>query len=250
MAGSMVGVPLSYRGVGGSLSDREGWAEAAIQAAEADLVVFPEAFMPGYQHERRDLTERARRFAADQSRRHDRLVAIGYLDGVGCALGLASPEGGWWSYRKRFPTPDEAKVWAAGDTSVVAATPRGRVGLLICADILHVPAWTPLRHQVDVVAVAAAWPDYAGRLGDTPRWQRPVVEWLARESGPFRDRRLADGARYVGAPVVFANAVGVWRGQESFSGGSAVFPADRALAALPTPVRWRTFLRLYRSAAA
>lgn len=265
-------------GRGGTLEEREAHAVGAVRAACAggpggklDLVVLPEATLPGYAHVRADCGDRARALAMALATETGACVALGYLDGDGAWMGLAAPDGGWWAYRKRFPAPAEARVWRAGTVPGVAETPIGRVGLAVCADALQRATWRGLA-GVDVVAVGAAWPDYRGRLDRTAAWARPGLAWLYAGSNPYRDALLGRAARALGAPVVFANASGPWEGEEGFSGGSAVWDGDgrrvatvegdgagaaravvgRAEPGTPLrhPPRWAAFSAVYRWAGA
>lgn len=223
-------------GAGGTLDERVGTARGAVAEAAAGgaaLVVLPEAYLPGYAHVRADAGGLAQAAALQAAGEHGIHVALGYLDGDGCHLGLAAPDGGWWTYRKRFPSPAERKVWAPGSAPVIAQTALGRVGLLICADVLQPQAWEDLVGRVDLVAVAAAWPDYRGRAATANPALRPLLRWLEAESTPFRDTWLSQAAARVGAPVVFANARGPWRGDESFAGGSGAWSADGSRALGP-----------------
>jgi predicted amidohydrolase len=192
---------------------------------------------------------------------------MGYVDGDACVLGLHSPDGAAHRYQKRFLSPAEAPVWRPGPGPVIASTPLGRVGLAVCADVLQLATWAPFRGAVDLVVVAAAWPDYQGRLTTIVRPARPAFGWLFTGSNPYRDDLLGRAARAVGAPVVFANATGPADGQESFSGGSCVYDADGVRVAegslavadvsrgtpgapLRHPPRWAAFTRVYRWASA
>jgi predicted amidohydrolase len=260
---------IALPGAGGTPAERCAWADAAItraRAAGAAIAVLPEAYLPGYGPGRANAGDAARSWMDDTARRHGISLAVGYVDGDRSVLGVTTPDGRHTAYIKRFPSPAEARVWRPGRDAVIAETPAGRVGLLVCADVLHRPAWEPYAGRVDAVLVAAAWPDYAGRTDALPMVARPALGWLLRESNPYREVWLAQAARAVGATVVFANATGPWRGQEGFSGGSRVYAADGSITGegpvamgpigrappagpLRHPLRWEAFTRVYRLAA-
>jgi predicted amidohydrolase len=270
MGGSRVVAAAELPGREGSFAERCGWARSAVIAAAArgaGLVVLPEAYLPGYVHSTGPDGTDAREFLVRVASEAGIGVAMGYLDRTACILGVAT-DGRLVEYRKRFLAPDEASFWEAGTEPVIAETPVGRVGLLVCADVLQLAAWEPLVGRVDVVAVAAAWPDYRGRVARTRGWRRPIVRWIAANSNPYRDRLLGRAARAVGAPVVFANACGAYQHEESFSGGSAIWDADGervagvsdgiAIATVAPgsprgPLRheasWRAFTAVYRRSA-
>ena len=256
---------IQLPGVGGTVAERADLARAAIAetnraadgGASADLYVLPEACFPGYTHVRASGEGAARAFAESVDRR----VVVGFIEGAASCAGIWEPGGSWIVYQKRFPTPAESRVWRAGRESVVAQTGIGRVGMLICADVLQIDAWEDLRGRVDVVAVCAAWPEYRGR------WAPPGLAWLYAESNGYRDDLLGRAARSLGVPVVFANACG-----PGFSGGSAVWSAAGKIVAEPHeiavveascegsaeappevalrhPARWAAFTHAYRWAA-
>lgn len=241
-------------GAPGDATARRAAARAALPEG-AQLVVLPEAWWPGYAHQRVDTGGDAREVGLDLARASGAWVAFGYLHGDGSWLGLAGPDGSWARYRKRFPSPAEARWWRGGGEPGVFQTPLGRVGVAVCADVLQLATWRGLV-GVDVVLVAAAWPDYRGRRAP------PGLGWVAAQSNRYRDEVLAAGARALGAPVVFANASGPWRGEEGFSGGSGVWDATgrrvagagqavevepgRAGPPLRHPARWRAFTAVYR----
>lgn len=229
----MILAALQLPGRGGTPAEREEAAASALTSAVgrgAEMAVLPEAYFPGYTRGSADGSAEARRFGLARASEHRVTLIVGFLWGragrTTCALGVATPDGAWTIYEKRFPSPAESKGWSPGHVSVIVPTPVGRVGVLVCADVLHAASWSSFAGQVDVVAVSAAWPDYRGRLEDTARLVRPAVGWVYAESGPHRDRLLAMAAGTLRVPVLFANACGGYRGQEGFSGGSAIWDGD------------------------
>lgn len=272
MPAAPLAAALELPGHGGTLPERIARAEAALAAAHAQgavLAVLPEAYLPGYVHARADVGAAARGWMADAARRYVMTIAMGYVDGDACVLGVTTPHGTHTRYTKRFLSPAEAGVWRPGSAAVIADTPAGRLGLLVCADVLQLDAWAPFVGAVDAVVVAAAWPDYRGRLPTVPRVARPALGWLFGASNPYRRDLLARAARAIGAPVVFANATGPMgnAGAEGFSGGACVYGADGSVLAagpvavaplvrgepgapLAHPPEWAAFSRAYRWAAA
>lgn len=263
---------LELPGHGGTIPERIALAEAALADAGdqgAALAVLPEAYLPGYTHARADVGPVAQTWLATAARRYAITIAMGYVDEDACVLGVTTPAGAHTRYVKRFLSPAEARVWRPGSAAVVADTPVGRLGLLVCADVLQLDAWAPFVGAVDAVVVAAAWPDYRGRLTTVSRVARPGLGWLFGASNPYRRDLLGRAARAVGAPVVFANASGPVRpgAVEGFSGGACIYGADGVVLAegpvavaplvrgapgapLAHPAEWAAFTRIYRWAAA
>lgn len=172
-------------------------------AAAADVVVFPELTVSGY-----DL-EVAREnpspvpgtwsdalvgVAADA----DALVVAGLPERDGPAvynsLVAADGDGVRGVYRKPCLWGDEASVFTAGDSPTIVESPLGDLGLAICYDLNFPELFTAYsRRGVDVVAVASAW-----RESYTADW------------------RLLLRARALDGPVYVAgsNHVGDQRGRE------------------------------------
>jgi predicted amidohydrolase len=257
--------------------------EDALVRAKAEgarLALTPEAFLPGYAPAARapadagDIPARLEALA----RAHGMAFACGFLDGARCSLGLAVPGAPLVRYAKRFPTPAESRGWARGAGPLVAETPMGRLGLLLCADVLHADSWRPLRGNVDAVLVAGAWPDYRGRRAALPPGIGALAAPVIAGSNAWREALLPRAARFVGAPVLWCNAVGPYPAGapgEAFSGGSAAWSAsgspsratclplregrivlveadfggDRSpSASLGMSLGWRAFARAYRLA--
>lgn len=234
---------------------------ARAAAGGADLLLLPEALLPGYRHARADCGPAARDLALRLAARHRLAVCPGFLHGDGCFLGLAAPDGQWSCYRKQHPSPAESRQWRAGRHPGVvpfeARSGRLRLGLLICADLLHLRAWEALRGRADLVLIAAAWPDYR-------QPPPPGLGWLYAESNRYRDHLLARAAASLGVPVAFANAAGpgfsggtgLWDSSGARVGSGAFSIATLSPAAPPSGVRpplrhegrWRAFMPAYAAA--
>ena len=84
------------------------------------------------------------------------------------------------------------------------ATPWGRVGFAICADMIYRKVWSDYRDRIDLAVVSAAWPDFADR--DSGRGH-----WLLGHVGPLSGAIPAKVAMDLGIPIVFANQCGETR---------------------------------------
>lgn len=185
--------------------------EAIDDAAGADLVVFPEAWVTGYpawvfgmagwdDSEGRRWYGRLLRqspVVGEPDDRHDDLapvreaarrtgttVVLGINERVGGtlynSLATVGPDGRLLNlHRKLVPTHTERIVWGRGDGAGLRAvdTPAGRVGGLVCWE--H---WMPLARQAlhddgEQIHVAA-WPD-------TPELHEMAARTYAREGGCF-----------------------------------------------------------------
>lgn len=123
-------------------------ARLSAEGAEADLLVFPELALTGYEfldaEEARGLaevfgegptSEAVRGLAA----KHSMSIVIGYPERAGDkvfnACMLALPGGGLFNYRKIHLFSRETFIFEPGDSAPpVIETPAGRVGLMICFD--------------------------------------------------------------------------------------------------------------------
>jgi predicted amidohydrolase len=230
----------------GALAARWARIDDALETArgaDAGLVVFPECALTGYAPWGPDpcLDVRAARARLGERARATGLhVVLGWDAGDRCTLALATPDGAVHAYDKRHPTPTEARRWRAGRTPGIVPTVVGRVGMLVCADVLHARAWEGLCGQVDLVVVAAAWPDYVGRLARLPAPLRPLARPVTEGSGPWRDTLLARAAARLGVPVVVCDATGPLlpsRDAERFRTASAAWDGRGAPVPLAKPLR-------------
>lgn len=120
----------------------------AEQGADADLLVFPELGLSGYEFKDAKEVERyAEPFGAgptaetikDLAAKHKTTLVIGYPEYTtrGChnSAMLATPDGGLHNYRKLHLFSRETELFIPGDAEPpVIDTPAGRVGLMICFD--------------------------------------------------------------------------------------------------------------------
>ncbi|MGO4230971.1 carbon-nitrogen hydrolase family protein [Arthrobacter sp. YAF34] len=133
--------------VGDPEHSRKHLADLVEEHGNADLIVFPEMFIPGYDlnvvtARSSDLAEHARtgptaRLVQDLSQRHDVTIVVGFLeradDGKLCnSLIIAAPGGDLATYRKSHLFPAELQVFEAGHELPVIATPAGILGPQIC----------------------------------------------------------------------------------------------------------------------
>ncbi len=211
---ALLGLPGAPASVGrGALpaSERIARAVDAAAAAGAQVVLTPECAWPGYAPGAAGDAggPDPLGWARDAAARAGVHLALGVDLGRTAGIAWASPDGTpVHLHPKRFPTPAESRAWDAGPGAQVRAAPFGDVGMLVCADVLHRRAWADLAGRVDLVCVAAAWPDYAGRLARTPAWQRPLLRPVVEGSAAWRAAWLPRAARAVGAPVVLCDARG------------------------------------------
>lgn len=140
---------------------------ALAEDADADLAVFPELCVTGYDLEVArdratpvpgDLTDPL----VDIAARTDTDLVVGLPERDGDALynafALVDDDGVQATYRKCYPWGEEPTAFDTGDGPVVAETSAGRVGFLLCYD-LNFPelALAYADRGCDVLAVGAAW---------------------------------------------------------------------------------------------
>ncbi len=206
--------------------------------AGARMAVLPEMFNTGY-----GLLPDYALCAEDQegptivhlrrrSREWNMAIAAGFVERSGQhlydALAFCQPDGQVHVYRKQNLVFWERFRFRPGSESLIVATPWGRVGFAICADMIYKRIWDGYRDQIDVAIVAAAWPDFACRI--TGR-----KHWLLGHLGPLSGEIPQTVARDLGVPVLFANQcgltrttipyLGTWltgRIADRFTGGSSV----------------------------
>lgn len=140
------------------------------------------------------------------ARNHDLTIVAGLTEVADGdyfnTLVVVGPRGLLGRYRKMHVSAQENAFWKCAGEPETVATDLGRIGLGICADMLHPTPWQYYRDAVDLVVICAAWPDL--------REARPMPMPMR-----FRNAHLAvtrevpeKVSRILGVPVVFSNACG------------------------------------------
>jgi len=176
-----------------------------------ELAVLPELFNTGYSlcpdyapySETRDGPTIA--YLSRRSRQWQMAIAAGFVERDGRhiydSLVFCQPDGTAQIYRKRHLVFWERFRFHPGRLPLVVATPWGRVGFAICADMIYRRVWEDYRARIDLAVVAAAWPDFADRHSGRPHW-------LLGHVGPLSGSIPAKVAVDLDIPVIFANQCG------------------------------------------
>ena len=180
----------------------------------AELSVLPEMFNtgyglhPDYTPYGEDADGPTLTHLRNRSREWGMAIAAGFVEREGRhlfdALAFITPDGGQHIYRKRNLVFWERFKFKPGSDPLVVATPWGRIGFAICADMIYRRVWDDYRDRIDVAVIAAAWPDFACR--DTGR-----KHWLLGRVGPLSKEIPGKVAIDLGIPVIFANQCGETR---------------------------------------
>jgi len=203
----------------------------------AKLVLIPEFFTTDCIYDRK-LKEFAEpidgpttKWMTTQSRRTGCYLGGGVLELSGDKMYntfvMAAPSGETWSYRKQNPAFFEKFYFHAGRKPGIFNTPLGRIGVLICWDMVHKRMLQQLRGRCDMLLISAAWPDMT--TGNYP--VLGFQGWMSRQP----DSRPPFLARELQVPVMFCNSTGdfstrvpglglTYRSQ--YAGGTAIYSAD------------------------
>jgi len=177
----------------------------------ARLAVLPEMFNTGYgllpdygpTAEGRDGP--TLRHLATRSREWGMAIAAGFVERqdhhLYDSVAFATPDGRIHVYRKRNLVFWERFRFRPGREPLVVATPWGRVGFAVCADMIYRRTWESYRDRIDLAVICSAWPDFADR--DSGR-----KHWLFGHVGPLSGAIPGKVAADLGIPVVFANQCG------------------------------------------
>lgn len=146
-------------------------AENLIAQAAADgaqLAVLPEVFNTGYVYsdENYRLAETfdgpTIRWMKSTAGKYN-IYLVGSLllreaDDIYNAQILIAPDGQHWRYDKTYPWAWERAYFRAGTGPLVADTPLGKFGLLICWDVAHPHLWASYAGKVDAMLVSSCPP--------------------------------------------------------------------------------------------
>lgn len=179
--------------------------------AGASLAVLPEMFntgyglMPDYGPSAEGRDGPTFRHLATRAREWNMAIAAGFVESdahhLYDSIGFVTPDGKVHVYRKRNLVFWERFRFRPGRDLLVVATPWGRVGFAVCADMIYKKVWDDYRGRIDLAIVCSAWPDFADR--DTGR-----KHWLFGHVGPLSGAIPGKVAVDLGIPVVFANQCG------------------------------------------
>lgn len=139
-----------------------------------------------------------------QSRVNGCWLGAGFIEaaerGVYDTFLLAGPAGEFYSYRKQYPAFFELLFFHCGRSWGVFDTPLGRIGTLLCWDMVQARVARCLAGRVDLLLISSAWPDVS--QGNIPLFG--VRGWLSRQ--PKEKPPLL--AAQMGVPVVYCNMTG------------------------------------------
>jgi predicted amidohydrolase len=141
-------------------------AAAAEQGAK--LVVLPELFNSGYRYDERNfkaaepLEGQTVQWMREQAARHELYLTGTLLTQEGGdvydTMPLVAPDGVLQIYRKVHPFMWEYCYFRAGAGPLIARTPWGRWGMLVCWDMLYRELAEAYRGKVDLLVVCSAPP--------------------------------------------------------------------------------------------
>lgn len=148
------------------------------------------------------------RHLSQRSRQWDMGIAAGFVERDGPhlydAMALCLPGGSIHIYRKRHLVFWEGFRFRPGRDSLVVATPWGRVGLAVCADMMDREVWDDYRRRIDLAVISSAWPEFACRHSGRSHF-------LFGHVGAMATTIPTEVARDLDVPVIVANQTGMTR---------------------------------------
>ena len=195
--------------VGANLDKADGLVRTAVRQG-ARVVLLPELFNTGYTYDRRlqDCAEpiggRTTTWMQRRSRQFGVWIAAAIAEQAGAhvfdTLVLTGPAGEVHTYRKQFPAFFEMLYFRRGEELGVFDTAIGRVGVLICWDMVQTRLRRALKGNIDLLLICSAWPDLRG--GNIPLYG--VRQWMSTQPS-VRPQQLA---RRLRVPVAYCNMTG------------------------------------------
>ena len=211
----------------------------------SDLILLPEVFNTGYRYEKRlgdcaeELDGRTVSWMKQLSLVHGCCIGGGIIERSGDTLYntfvLAEPTGIVHTYRKRHLPFFENLYFKTGNEPGIFDTCMGRVGVLVCWDMIFKKTVNELKDKVDILLVSSCWPDMT--TGNIP--VLGMQNWITKQCM----NRPQQIAQELSVPVVFANHTGNFdtpipylglRYRSQFVGNSGIIDSDGfALRQLP-----------------
>ena len=187
-----------------------------------ELVVLPEMFNTGYGF-LPDFAQIAETLEGptllhlrERSRHWNMSIAAGFVERDGHhlydSLAFVTPDGRAAVYRKRHLVFWERFRFKPGRSPLIVATPWGRLGFAVCADMIYRRVWDDYRDRIDCAVIAAAWPEFAHQHDGRLHW---LLGHLGKLSGTIPGKVASD----LGIPVIFANQCGPTRTTIPYLGG-------------------------------
>lgn len=184
--------------------------EATRQGAR--LVLLPELLTTGYTYDHRlrafaePVGGPTTRWLGQRSRQFGCWVGAGIIEAAGSRVFdtflLAGPAGEILAYRKQYPAFFEYLYFDCGQTLGVFETSLGRIGLMVCWDMVQPRLARCMAGRIDLLLICSAWPDL--KKGNIPLFG--VRHWLSRLP-VHQPRRLAQRLQ---VPVAYCNMTGAF----------------------------------------
>jgi predicted amidohydrolase len=213
--------------------------EASLLGAK--LILLPEMVTTGYTYDRRlhDFAEPIGGITSlwmqRRSRQMGRWIGAGIIeaasDGVFDTFVLTGPAGEVLSYRKRYPVFFELLYFHRGRTTGIFETPFGRIGAMVCWDMVHDQLSQEMADQIDLLLICSAWPNL--NEGNLPLYG--VRGWISRQP----EQKPQQLAETLNVPVVFCNMTGTFTTKvpglcltyrSKFAGNSAIIDSQGKIA--------------------
>lgn len=200
---------------GVNLAKAEHFLRAAARQG-ARLILFPEFLTTGCTYDRR-LSDFAESIGGPttcwmqrRSRQLNCWVGAGMIeranDSIFDTFLLTGPAGEVLSYRKQYPAFFERLYFDRGRTIGIFDTALGRLGVMICWDMVHLRLCREMAGRIDLLLICSAWPDVG--KGNIPLY--PVQGWLSRQPvqrPPRLAQRLDVAVAYCNTTGAFVTAV-------------------------------------------
>ncbi|TMC90467.1 MAG: carbon-nitrogen hydrolase family protein [Chloroflexi bacterium] len=178
----------------------------------AQLILLPELLTSGYTYDRRlhDFAEpiggATTRWLQRRSRQTGRWIGAGMVEaadeGIFDTFLLTGPAGECLSYRKLYPAFFEKLYFHRGRTAGIFDTPIGRIGMMICWDMVHARLYREMAGRIDLLLVCSAWPDL--NQGNIPLFG--IRDWMSRQPA----QRPLQLAQKLNVPVAYCNMTGAF----------------------------------------